>query len=119
MPFYKDNIHKHKISSWWFPLCNWFLQSFVPEVELYLIPKKHGTGMGFTLLSTTLATHTFYYSGTSNIKYHNVWKKVTLEKKNKQDLREQCSVDYGNVFDCIQTQLKAIKHCQHTQTNYW
>lgn len=25
---------------------------------------------------------------------------VTLEKKNKQDLREQYSVDYENVFDC-------------------
>lgn len=37
----------------------------------------------------------------SNIRHCNVWKKkVNLEKKNKQDLREQYSVDYENVFDC-------------------
>lgn len=46
----------------------------------------------------------------------NAWKKKML-KKNKQDLREQHSVDYENGLT-EQSQLKAIKHCQHTQTNY-
>lgn len=63
------------------------------RAEFPLITKKHTTS---ALLSITSAAHTFYYNGTA--KY--VWKKVSLDKKNKHDLREQYSVDYENAFDC-------------------